>query len=276
LAEKGKPHEKPCDYFNGNWINEKRDPLYNGTTCSKIKNSRNCIVNGRPDSSYLYWRWKPSECDLPIFEPNTFLTLINNMNIAFVGDSLARNQIESLVCLLSTASKPKPVPHISSGAKWYFPSHNANLTFYWSPFLVKGDQRKNDGPKYNTIYLDHVNEMWARDMDKMDLIVLSFGHWFLDIPSIYYEGDSVIGCFRCHEFKFNYTDIGFYIPMRKALRTTLNSIIERKMVKGNEIDVIVRTYSPTHFEGGWDKGGTCSKREPYGNEEKKLEGMDVR
>ncbi|AES96266.1 Pmr5/Cas1p GDSL/SGNH-like acyl-esterase family protein [Medicago truncatula] len=105
LTKREKPHEKPCDYFNGNWINDKRGPLYNGTTCSEIKKSRNCIVNGRPDSNYLYWRWKPKECDLPIFEPNTFLTLINNMNIAFVGDSLARNQIESLVCLLSSHYK---------------------------------------------------------------------------------------------------------------------------------------------------------------------------
>ncbi|GAU36880.1 hypothetical protein TSUD_220490 [Trifolium subterraneum] len=64
--------------------------------------------------------------------------------------------------------------------------------------------------------------------------------------------------------------------MRKALRTTLNSIIERKVIKGNGIDVIVRTFSPTHFEGNWDKGGTCSKREPYRNEEKKLEGMDAK
>ncbi|RHN43772.1 putative PMR5 domain, PC-Esterase [Medicago truncatula] len=271
-----KPQEKQCDYFNGNWVHDKRAPLYNGTTCSDIKKSQNCIVNGRPDSSYLYWRWKPSECDLPIFEPNTFLKLIKNMNIAFVGDSLANNQIESLICLLSTVSSPKRVHHIGSDGRWYFPSYNANLTAYWSPFLVKGDQRIKDGPQYNTIYLDQVNQMWARDIDQIDSIVLSFGHWFTDVPSIYYEGGSIIGCFRCHEFKFNYTDIGFYVPMRKALRTTLNSIIEKKIVRGNGIDVIVRTYSPTHFEGDWDKGGTCSKSEPYKNEEKKLEGMDAK
>ncbi|GAU36881.1 hypothetical protein TSUD_220500 [Trifolium subterraneum] len=64
--------------------------------------------------------------------------------------------------------------------------------------------------------------------------------------------------------------------MRKALRTSLNTIIERKVAKGNGIDVIVRTFSPTHFEGDWDKGGTCSKIEPYRNEEKKLEGTDAK
>jgi hypothetical protein len=271
LAENEKPYENTCDYSNGKWVHDNGVPLYNGTTC-KIQKTQNCIMNGRPDSSYLHWRWKPSECHLPIFEPNTFLKLINNLHIAFVGDSLARNQIESLICLLSTSSKPKRVHHIGS-RKWYFPSHNANLSFYWSPFLVKGDQRKKKGPNYNIIYLDHVNERWARDIDQMDLIVLSFGHWFM-VPSIYYEGDYVIGCLKCHEFKLNYSNIGFYDPMRKALRTTLDTIIERKVAKGNGIDVIVRTFSPSHFEGDWNKGGTCSKSEPYEYGEKKLEGVD--
>jgi len=31
-----------------------------------------------------------------------------------------------------------------------------------------------------------MNEVWARDIDQIDLIVLSFGHWFMDVPSIYY------------------------------------------------------------------------------------------
>ncbi|KAL5096102.1 hypothetical protein RYX36_000429 [Vicia faba] len=272
LAEREKINGNTCDYSNGTWIHDNRSLLYNGTTC-KIKKSQNCILNGRPNSSYLDWRWKPSECNLPIFEPNTFLKLINNMHIAFVGDSLARNQIESLICLLSTSSKPKRVHHPGS-RKWYFASHNATLSFYWSPFLVKGDQRKPKGPNYNTIYLDHVNERWFRDIDQMDLIVLSLGHWFM-FPSIYYEGDFVIGCLNCHGFKFNYTDIGFYGPLRKALRTSINSIIERKISNGNGIDVIVRTFSPSHFEGEWDKGGTCSKSEPYRNQERKLEGVDA-
>ncbi|CAL5188925.1 unnamed protein product [Lathyrus oleraceus] len=272
--EKEKPYSKTCDYTNGRWIHDMRGPLYNGTTCSNIKNTRNCRVNGRPDTNYLYWRWKPNDCHVPSFEPNTFLKLIKNMNIVFVGDSLANNQFESLVCLLSTISIPQRVPKEDTLSTYYFASHNASLTLYWSPFLVKGDQRTKGGTPYNKIYLDKVNEKWAKYVDQMDLIVLSFGHW-MDVPSIYYEGDSVIGCFRCREFKLKYTDIGFYVAMRKALRITLNMIIERKVIKGNGIDLIVRTYSPTHFEGGWDKGGTCSKTEPYGPKEKKLEGIDA-
>ncbi|KAJ1375287.1 PMR5 N-terminal domain [Sesbania bispinosa] len=270
--EKEKSYWNPCDYSDGKWVRDKRGPLYNGTTCRKIKKTHNCIINGRPDSGYLYWRWKPKKCQLPRFEPNTFLQLIKNRHIAFVGDSVANNQIESLICLLATASKPHGVYHKGS-RRWHFPSHNANLSFYRSPFLVQGIQRSNTGPSYNSIYLDHVNERWARDMHQMDLIVLSFGNWFL-VPSIYYEGDKALGCVKCPDL--NYTDIGFYGPLRKALRTTLNSIIEKRATEGNgRIDVIVRTFSPVHFEGDWDKGGTCSKTKPYRNGEKQLGEMDA-
>ncbi|XP_027362808.1 protein ALTERED XYLOGLUCAN 4-like [Abrus precatorius] len=269
-GEKEKVYENPCDYSNGKWVRNKRGPLYNGTTCGKIKKSQNCITNGRPDSSYLHWRWKPSRCHLPRFEPNTFLQLIKNKHVAFVGDSLGRNQIESLICMLTTASKPKGVHHEGSQL-YHFGSHNS-LSFYWSPFLVEGAQRKSRGPHYNTMYLDHVNMRWARDLDQMDLIVLSFGHWF-SVPSVYYEGDKVIGCLNYPGL--NCTNIGFYGPLRKALRTALNSIIERKVIKGNGIGVIMRTFSPSHFEGVWDKGGTCSKNGPYRKGERKLEGVNA-
>ncbi|XP_029127793.1 protein ALTERED XYLOGLUCAN 4 [Cajanus cajan] len=224
-----------------------------------IKESQNCIINGRNDTSYLYWRWKPSDCHLPRFEPNIFLQLTKNRHVAFVGDSLARNQIESLLCMLATVSTPKRVHHKGSN-KWHFSSQNASLSFYWSPFLVQGVQRSSTGPPHNIIHLDLVNEKWAKEVDQMDLLVLSFGNWLL-VPSVYYEGDKVIGCLNCTGL--NYTDIGFYGPFRKALRTTLNSIIERIQGKGNDIHVIVRTFSPSHFEGDWDKGGTCSKTKPY-------------
>ncbi|KAK2410096.1 protein ALTERED XYLOGLUCAN [Trifolium repens] len=253
-----------------------RGPIYNVTTCGTIKESEKCITNGRPDLGYLYWRWKPNECYLPRFEPNTFLKLIKNKHIAFVGDSLARNQLESLLCMLATTSKPNLVYQNGKDKKfrkWHFPSHNANFSLYWSPFLVHGVERTNEGNYYNTMFLDLVNERWAKDIDQMDLIVISTGDWFL-LPSIYYENDLVLGSLNCPEY-FNHTQMDFYGPLRKALRTTLSSIIERKVAKGDGIDVILKTFSPNHFEGDWNKAGTCSKTKPYRKEEKVLGGMEA-
>ncbi|KAJ9187620.1 hypothetical protein P3X46_003049 [Hevea brasiliensis] len=226
---------------------------------------------------YLYWRWKPKHCNLPRFDPNTFLQLFRNKHLAFVGDSMARNQLESLLCMLASASAPELVYRDGKDNKfrrWRFDSQNITISVYWSPFLVKGVEKSNAGPNHNKLYLDHVDERWAADMNVFDLLVLSIGHWFLH-PAVYYEGDSVLGCHYCPGL--NYTEIGFYGVLRKALKTTLKTAIERRgrVTNGKGIDVIVTTFSPSHFEGEWDKFGACPKTEPYQEGEKSLEGMDA-
>ncbi|KAJ4846516.1 hypothetical protein Tsubulata_030933, partial [Turnera subulata] len=268
----------PCDYTSGKWVRDRRGPLYNGTTCRIIKKGQNCISHGRPDMGYLYWRWKPKQCRLPRFEPTTFLNLFGNKHLAFVGDSMARNQLESLLCMLSTASAPVLVNYTNGGEddkfrRWHFSSHNITLSVYWSPFLVKGVEKSSTGPNHNELYVDRVDERWAADLNGIDMIVLSIGHWFLH-PAVYYEGDSVLGCHYCPGL--NHSEIGFYEALRKAVRTTLKSVIERKGTNGNgKFDVILTTFSPSHFEGEWDKFGACSKTKPYKEGQKSLEGMDA-
>ncbi|KAJ8574273.1 hypothetical protein K7X08_026078 [Anisodus acutangulus] len=265
--------EISCDYSNGNWVQDKLGPLY--TKCDTVKNGQNCIAHGRLDNDYIYWRWKPRNCLLPRFDPKKFLQILKNKNLAFVGDSLARNQLESLLCLLSTFSPHELV--FSHGEdnkfrKWHFPSHNVNVSIYWSPFLVKGVE-KSDKKNYNTLFLDSVDEKWAIDLVQMDLVVFSVGHWFLH-SAVYFYGDKVLGCHYCSGL--NYTEVGFYDVYGKAFETTFKTIIERRGKNDGAIDVIVTTFSPAHFEGEWDKYGACPKTKPYDSEEKKkLEWMDA-
>ncbi|KAG8663307.1 protein ALTERED XYLOGLUCAN 4 [Manihot esculenta] len=273
----GDAETTPCDYTNGDWVHDNRGPLYNATTCGTIKEGQNCIVHGRPDMGYLYWRWQPKQCKLPRFDSNTFLQLLRNKHLAFVGDSMARNQLESLLCMLATASAPKLVYRDGEDNKfrrWHFDSHNITISLYWSPFLVKGMEKSNAGSNHNKLYLDHVNERWVADMNGFDLLVLSIGHWFLH-PAVYYEGDSILGCHYCPGL--NHTEIGFYDVLRKALKTTLRTVIQRRGsgFNGNGIEVILTTFSPSHFEGDWDKFGACPKKKPYQEREKSLEGMDA-
>ena len=266
--------ETSCDYTTGKWVRDKRGPLYNGSTCGTIKEGQNCIAHGRPDMGYLYWRWKPKHCKLPRFEPSTFLQLLRNKHLAFVGDSMARNQLESLLCMLSSATAPNLVYRGGEDNKfrrWFFESHNITISVYWSPFLVKGVEKYNTGPNHNQLYLDHVDERWAADMNGIDMIVLSIGHWFLH-PAVYYEGDQVLGCHYCPGL--NHTEIGFYDVLRKAIKTTLKALIDRKGANSNGVNAFVTTFSPAHFEGDWDKLGACPKTKPYKEGEKALEGMD--
>lgn len=138
-----------CDYNNGKWIPDKLGPIYNGTSCGIVTDYQDCTTNGRPDLGYLHWKWKPNQCNIPRFEPKVFLQILRNKHLAFVGDSFARNQVESLFCMLATVSTPHLVYSYNTGDKkirdkfcrWHFPSHNLNVSIYWSPFLVRGIER---------------------------------------------------------------------------------------------------------------------------------------
>ncbi|CAA7014363.1 unnamed protein product [Microthlaspi erraticum] len=260
--------EALCDYTKGKWVRDEIGPLYNGSSCGTIKDGQNCFRHGRPDSGYLYWKWKPNQCDIPRFDANRFLDLMRDKHLAFVGDSMARNQLESLICLLSTVSSPDLVYRNGEDnkfRKWRFESHNVTVSVYWSPFLVAGLE-KSGKLDHNILHLDRVDEKWGNDLERIDTVVVSVGHWFLH-PAVYYESGSVLGCHSCEAS--NCTEIGFFDVFRKAIRTTL------KAVAGKRREVILTTFSPSHFEGRpWDSLDACNMTEPYG-EGKVLEGLDL-
>lgn len=99
-----KPPQKDCDLFSGEWVPNPEGPYYTNETCYAIQEHQNCMRFGRPDTGFLKWRWKPDECELPIFDPRRFLELVRGRSLAFVGDSVARNHMQSLICLLSRVS----------------------------------------------------------------------------------------------------------------------------------------------------------------------------
>lgn len=96
--------EKNCDLFQGRWIPDLGGSQYTNWSCRTIPESKNCFMHGRQDRDFLNWRWKPDKCDLPRFDPKTFLEIVRGKKLAFVGDSVARNHMESLLCLLSNVS----------------------------------------------------------------------------------------------------------------------------------------------------------------------------
>ncbi|GAA0156088.1 hypothetical protein LIER_13662 [Lithospermum erythrorhizon] len=93
-----------CDVFTGEWIPNSEAPYYTNKTCWAIHEHQNCIKYGRPDLDFMKWRWKPDGCDLPIFNPYQFLDIVRGKSLAFVGDSVGRNQLQSLICMLSRVS----------------------------------------------------------------------------------------------------------------------------------------------------------------------------
>lgn len=93
---------KKCNIFRGRWIPYSDGPYYTNGTCREIFNQQTCMKFGRPEySDFLKWRWKPDECELPLFDAVQFLEHVKRKSMAFIGDSLGRNQMQSPLCLLA-------------------------------------------------------------------------------------------------------------------------------------------------------------------------------
>lgn len=94
--------DNKCNIFRGKWVLDPNNgPYYTNATCREISDQQNCMKFGRPDNEFLKWRWKPEGCDLALFDANRFLELVRGKSMAFVGDSVGRNQMQSLLCLLA-------------------------------------------------------------------------------------------------------------------------------------------------------------------------------
>ncbi|KAK3133218.1 hypothetical protein QOZ80_6AG0533840 [Eleusine coracana subsp. coracana] len=296
-ARKRTPPPPRCDYSDGEWVrSEAATPLYNGTSCGRtIKAGQNCEAHGRPDTGYLRWRWRPraAGCAVPPFDPAEFLRLVRGRHVAFVGDSLARNQCESLVCLLTSAFPSQLVRGAGGGdgdgdgdelrkfRRWAFPSHGATVSVFWSPFLVNGTEKAKGGGtglNHNRLFLDQPDERWAAEVPGIDVVVLSAGHWFLH-PAVYYDRGAVVGCHQCPDPDHdNRTETGFFGVFRLAVRNALREIVLRaaRTEPSNRRPklAVVTTFSPAHFEGDWDSPRACARTEPYAPGEREPEYMD--
>lgn len=265
-----------CDIFSGEWVPNPDAPYYTNKTCWAIHEHQNCMKYGRPDSEFMKWKWKPDGCDLPVFNPAQFLELVRDKSLAFVGDSVGRNQMQSLICLLSRVEYPIDVSYTKDERfkRWKYTTYNFTMATFWTPHLVKGrDSDPNGGPTNTglfSLYLDEFDDNWSTQVEDFDYILLSAGHWFYR-PAVFYERSRLVGCHYC--LLPNVTDLGMYYGYRRALRTTFRAITSLKNYKGI---TYLRTFAPSHFENGlWNEGGNCVRTRPFRSNETVLEGPNM-
>ncbi|KAI4388969.1 hypothetical protein MLD38_001249 [Melastoma candidum] len=268
--------ERRCDVFKGRWVRDTNATYYSNATCPLIQDQQNCLKLGRPDRDFLNWRWKPDECELPRFDPVRFLELMRGKSLAFIGDSVARNHLRSLMCLLYGVLDipddvtPKFIPETRS-RKWYFPEYNFTLARFWAPFLVKASNTDSLSKSYRAdLRLDEPDESWAREIEKFDFVILSAGHWFFRSLTFYEEG-RLVGCSAC--WRSDVPNLTRHYGYRKAFQTAYRTLLKLEGYKGV---TILRTFSPEHFENGsWNNGGRCLRTRPYTEAEIKLNGSNL-
>ncbi|OMO98807.1 hypothetical protein CCACVL1_04062 [Corchorus capsularis] len=265
--------EKKCDVFNGKWVPHPEGPYYTNQTCPLIIDQHNCLKNGRPDTEFMKWRWKPNDCELPLFDATHFLEIVRGKSMAFLGDSVGRNQMQSLLCLLANVAYPEDITDKNSSnplyfKRLYYADYQFTLAALWSPFLVKSRDADPEGHSFDSlmnIYLDEADEAWANQIENFDYVIMSVGQWFFR-PLFFYEKGELVGCHKCHGN--NITSLTRYYGYRKAFRTAFTTLLNLKNYKGT---TFLRTFSVAHFEGDWDKGGNCPRTRPFASQEMKMD-----
>ncbi|KAK7389839.1 hypothetical protein VNO78_25134 [Psophocarpus tetragonolobus] len=250
-----------CDLFVGDWVPDVSGPEYTNESCRVIEPHQNCMKNGRPDSGYLYWRWSPQDCELPRFNPHKFLKLMRNKSMSFIGDSISRNQVQSLLCILSKVEPAVEIYHDKEYRSkiWKFRSHNFTLSVIWTPFLVKAaifEDMNGVTSSEIQLYLDTLDK-WTSQYKNFDYVVIGGGKWFLK-TAIYHENSTVTGCHYCPGK--NLTELGFDYAYRKVLQQVFNFFTN----SNHKATVLFRTTTPDHFENGeWFSGGYCNRTVPF-------------
>ncbi|KAK7391785.1 hypothetical protein VNO78_20206 [Psophocarpus tetragonolobus] len=258
-ADPSKPNNTTytvCDLYHGNWIHDPSGPLYTNNSCPVLTQMQNCQGNGRPDKDYENWRWKPFQCDLPRFDPKKFLELMRGKTLAFIGDSVARNQMESMLCILWQVETPKNRGNRNM-QRYYFRSTSFMIVRIWSSWLVKltSEPFAYAPAGVDKLHLDFPDEKLMEHIPKFDVVVLSSGHWFAK-QSVYILNNEIVGGQLWWPDKFRQMKVDSVKAYGISVETILTAIATIPNYKGL---TIVRSYSPDHYEGGaWNTGGSCT------------------
>ncbi|CAH9143231.1 unnamed protein product [Cuscuta epithymum] len=247
LLLRAEAKKEECDYFEGSWVEDEAYPLYNSSLCPFIEREFNCLGNARPDRSYLRYRWQPRACTLTRFDGKDFLQKFKGKSIMFVGDSLSRNQWQSLTCLLYTSTSPVTTynqTRIGDVSTFTFTEYDVKVMLDRTVYLVDVVREE----KGRILRLDSMQggKLWFG----IDMLIFNTWHWWnrrgITQPWDYIRiGDQY------------YKDMDRMVAFEKALITWANWVDTN--IDPSKTSVFFQGISPSHYNGtDWNEPGITS------------------
>ncbi|XP_058758663.1 protein trichome birefringence-like 38 [Vicia villosa] len=235
-----------CNLYEGSWVYDESYPLYDSSKCPKVRVELDCLKYGRTDKEYLKYRWQPNNnCNIPRFDGKSFLTKFKGKQIMFIGDSISRNQWQSLLCMLHSS-----IPNLNVTQKGgkpinshTFVDYGLTISIYRNTYLVDIVEGKNG----RILKLDSIKvggDIWKQ----MDVLVFNTWLWWdrtdADKGWDYIQiGDKVV------------KDMDRMEAFKTALTTWAKWVDSD--VDTTKTKVLYQGIPPTHFDGEtWKEPGT--------------------
>ncbi|XP_071687784.1 protein PMR5-like [Rutidosis leptorrhynchoides] len=242
-----------CALFMGSWVHDESYPVYQASSCPIIDPEFNCQMYGRPDSDYLKYRWKPANCELPRFNGLEFLRKMKGKTIMFVGDSLGRNQWESLICMTWSAVQRGATKLIRGDplSTFKFLDYGVDVSFYRAPYLVDID---SVGGR-RVLKLESISKN-SKAWMSADVLSFNTGHWWTHKGSLQgwdlmESGGSV------------YEDMDRLVALNTGLKTWAQWVDSQ--VDLTTTRIFFQSVSPTHYNPSeWSARATNTGKTCYG------------
>ncbi|KAK3034518.1 hypothetical protein RJ639_032507 [Escallonia herrerae] len=275
--------KQACNFAKGKWVTDDSWPLYSGFGCKQwLSGMWACRLTQRIDFVYEKLRWLPKDCAMESFTRSKFLTRMQNKTLAFVGDSLGRQQFQSLMCMITGGEERPDVVDVGrdyglvkargavrpDGWAYLFPSTNTTVLYYWSASLCDLEPLDAANPATDyAMHLDRPPAFLSRFLHKFDALVLNTGHhwnrgklranrWVIHVGGVPNTNRKIA-------------------EIAGAKNFTIYSIVNwvnSQLPKHPGLKAFYRSISPRHFfNGDWDTGGTCDNTTPLSGGKEVLE-----